>query len=351
MSSLPGMLIMTGFGVGVAQLGASIPPELQSFENGLSSAAVGLVALAAYKLGKKILKDRVDQTLALVSLVLAIHLRAQAWLFPVLMVTSASVSYCAWRLRVKVTVEDEERAPLMQEEQTPAVQDEQELGFSYSPRTGMLVLLLWGLLLILSLVARANDKGLKPLQVMGTFYFIGSIIFGGGPVVIPLLQGYVSDFGWMSPQEFLIGLALVNALPGPMFNIAAFCGALALRSVGAGISGSLLGSLLGYIGIFAPGLLLMTGLMPFWSVYRRWEGVKSGFKGVNASAVGLVFASVYMLSLKAIGGRDRTDTSAYPLYMSISAGSFVLVECHGWPTPLVILLGGLIGWLEFVIKV
>jgi Chromate transporter len=94
-----------------------------------------------------------------------------------------------------------------------AQETEFEFGFSYAPRWGYLMFGTWMLVLIAAICMRTLST-VRFLDVFGTSYFVGSIIFGGGPVVVPLLQGYVVNSGWMSNQEFLLGLALINILPG-----------------------------------------------------------------------------------------------------------------------------------------
>jgi chromate transport protein ChrA len=123
-------------------------------------------------------------------------------------------------------------------------------------------------------------------------YLAGTIIFGGGPVVIPLLREYVVQPGWVDTRDFLIGLALIQAFPGPNFNFAVFLGALSLRDTGWPTT---LGAFLGYIGIFAPGVTLAVGFQSVWELMRSRKWVGSLLRGVNATAVGLVFTAVYRL--------------------------------------------------------
>ena len=87
---------------------------------------------------------------------------------------------------------------------------------------------------------------------------------------------------WLTNREFLLGLALINAMPGPNFNLGAFCGALAMR---ANTSSMWAGGIIGWAGIFAPGLLLMTGLIPLWKKYRKLTYVDAVFVGINAAAI------------------------------------------------------------------
>jgi chromate transport protein ChrA len=132
----------------------------------------------------------------------------------------------------------------------------------------------------------------RPFDLFSNMYLAGTIIFGGGPVVIPLLRSYVVDPGWVSPRDFLLGLAIIQAFPGPNFNFAVYLGALALAGTG---TPTIFGTLLGYIGIFVPGIVLAVGVQSIWQVMRAKAWVVSLLRGINATAVGLVFTAVYRL--------------------------------------------------------
>jgi chromate transport protein ChrA len=123
-------------------------------------------------------------------------------------------------------------------------------------------------------------------------YLAGTIIFGGGPVVIPLLRSYVVDPGWVSSRDFLLGLALIQAFPGPNFNFAVYLSALTLQR---SQFPTILGAFLGFLGIFIPGITLAVAVQSFWRVLRTKKWVVDLLRGVNATAVGLVFTAVYRL--------------------------------------------------------
>ncbi|KAJ1554202.1 hypothetical protein HK405_005731 [Cladochytrium tenue] len=245
-------------------------------------------------------------------------------------------------------------ATVQQTEQQQGVEDElEEVYFTYTPAAGLAVLGVWLALFVASIVLRTSVDS-RPLNVFGTFFFVGSIIFGGGPVVVPLTYGYVVPNGWLTPTEFLLGLAIINAMPGPNFNFAAFCGALAFRGT-AGTSYA--GAVLGWLGIFLPGLLIKAGVLPFWRRYRRLAGVRAVFRGFNSVAVGLVFAATFLLWQKALAvgpGDVRLDAGSaaaglgqFPFYVAVAAVAFVLVEHLRVPPPLVVIAGGLVGLAEW----
>jgi chromate transport protein ChrA len=156
----------------------------------------------------------------------------------------------------------------------------------------------------------------------------------------------------LTNREYLIGLALINSMPGPNFNLGAFCGALAIRTP----SLMFLGGLLGTFGIFLPGILLMSAFIPLWNKYRELAIMQSIFRGVNAIAVGLVYAAVYILSMKSIvpmvaGAGDVTDQlTNYPLYTAVAVITYSAVGYVQLPAPFAVLAGGLIGLIDWAIN-
>lgn len=190
------------------------------------------------------------------------------------------------------------------------------------------------------------------LDLFANMYLAGTIIFGGGPVVIPLLRSYVVDPGWVSPRDFLLGLAIIQAFPGPNFNFAVFLGALALsHTTYAGpIASSFLGAVLGFIGIFAPGMILALGVQSLWRVLRSRPMVIAMLRGINAAAVGLVFTAVYRLW--EIGWLTEKETTGRslggdPWWVVVAVTSYAAMKWFGVTPPLAIVLGcveGVVWW-------
>jgi chromate transport protein ChrA len=201
-------------------------------------------------------------------------------------------------------------------------------------------------IMVLRGVLKSPPRG---FSLFSNLYLAGTIIFGGGPVVIPLLREYVVAEGWVSARDFLLGLAIIQAFPGPNFNFAVYLGALSLAG---STSLSLAGAVIGFIGIFAPGLLIMTASMTIWSRLRSRQWLKSLLRGVNAAAVGLVFTAVY--KLWQIGLIDSTHENGSPLgndpwWVTITATSFVGGAWFGLNASAAILLGGVLGMLWYAV--
>jgi len=126
------------------------------------------------------------------------------------------------------------------------------------------------------------------LTVFSAFYRTGALVFGGGHVVLPLLEGSVVARGWVTQQSFLAGYGAAQALPGPLFTIAAFLGATVRPTPSPVLYG-----LLGLVGIFAPGLLAMAAILPFWSALRGNRSLQASLRGMNAAVVGILMAALF----------------------------------------------------------
>lgn len=156
----------------------------------------------------------------------------------------------------------------------------------YGSRTGGLLLLAFAALLIgLPLVATANDR--LP-AVAEAFYRAGALVFGGGHVVLPLLEESVVATGWVTPEQFLAGYGAAQAMPGPMFAFSAYLGAVMAAGSNPIVTAAVA---LGFL--FLPGFLLVAGLLPFWQAVSHSAVVAKAIAGVNAAVVGLLGAALY----------------------------------------------------------
>jgi len=156
----------------------------------------------------------------------------------------------------------------------------------YGRRTGSVLLLMYGTLLIFALwvAPAASPIG----QVAGAFYRAGALVFGGGHVVLPLLKRAVVDPGWIDNGTFLAGYGAAQAVPGPMFAISAFLGE---RLHGG--QGGPVGATLSLLAIFLPGFLVVAGVLPFWQTLSARDVTARMLAGVNAVVVGLLAAALY----------------------------------------------------------
>lgn len=307
---LPAATIMALAGLGATWFFAdsSRPAWLE----GVRPATVALVAVAAWRLGLAVVNSRLTMGLMLGGAAVAILLR-QPWAFPAALALGGLVS------------------AFMLHGQRLAAADIEDSGVSLdnlgiSRAAGVILLLLFfGLLAGLTGARLLVDW--PALHLLESFYRTGSLIFGGGQVVLPMLLTEVVDTGRVTEQQFLDGFALMLALPGPMFSFSAYLGAIA---------GGIPGLLLALVGLFLPGILVIYAVLPFWARVRRYPWMRIALVGVNATAVGLVVGVVFLLWARAAPG---------PAGAVIALLSFGAVAYYRIPAPAVIVGAGLLGGL------
>lgn len=178
---------------------------------------------------------------------------------------------------------------------------------------------------VVALPLAAAAFALPGLAVFDAFYRAGALVFGGGHVVLPLLEAEVVAPGWVPDDTFLAGYGAAQALPGPLFAIAAFLGAHLPF-----FESPLTGALVALLAIFVPSFLLVPGLLPFWSGLRRRRGARSALAGVNAAVVGLLLAALYdpLFTGSVRGAAD----------FAWALGAFALLFLLRWPPWLVVVI-------------
>ncbi|KAJ2931700.1 hypothetical protein H1R20_g5523, partial [Candolleomyces eurysporus] len=215
----------------------------------------------------------------------------------------------------------------------------------------LLIVLFFAIFTALMLVRGLLHTPPLLLAIFNNMFLAGTIIFGGGPVVIPLLREYVVEPGWVSPRDFLLGLAIIQAMPGPNFNFAVYLGALAATSASPARSAgaSFVGAMLAFLGIFVPGLWISVGFQSVWRALRKRQEVVSILRGVNAAAVGFVFTAVYRLWEIGYLTKEASrgvSLAQEPWWLVVSTLTFTAVEWFNVPPPVAILTGGIagLGW-------
>ncbi|GMK45978.1 chromate transporter [Paenibacillus glycanilyticus] len=246
-------LLMQGFEIGNS-----------GWIHGLKIVAVAIVAQAVLSMGQKLAPDRNRATLAIFAA--TITLLWQSAISQILILLAAGgIGYLLYR-------------------QAQGTEASATVSVPISRRAGMLCLgLFLGMLIGLPIVRQlVGGEGL--LSLFESFYRSGSLVFGGGHVVLPLLEREVVPTGWMSKSDFLAGYGATQAVPGPLFTIAAYLGAMI-----SGVKGALVAT----VAIFLPAFLLMAGALPFWSILRHNAKVQGALVGINAAVVGILLAALY----------------------------------------------------------
>lgn len=261
--TLPSALLMFTFAVGAASL---VGLGAAGLVHGLKLVAVAVVAQAVWGMARTLTPDRRRIAIALGAIAIVVLVDGPTGQLAAI-AAGAGAGY--WLCR------------------GPVAQSGPELSMPVSRRAGIAALVLFGVLL-LALPLLSGLTGHRPLALFDAFYRSGALVFGGGHVVLPLLQAETVATGWIPNETFLAGYGLAQALPGPLFAFAAFLGAQAGMTAGAPT-----GAALALLALFLPGLLLVYGTLPFWDGLRRHAAARHAMMGANAAVVGILAAALY----------------------------------------------------------
>ncbi|NGP18672.1 chromate efflux transporter [Devosia aurantiaca] len=299
--TLPSALLLVLFAYGAAALEG---PLAQGVLHGLKLVAVAVVAQAVLGMARSLTPDRERAAIA----VLAVFL--------VVLGGGALGQLGAIVFGIVAGL------VLLRRDEEPKTD---QLFFPISPKAGLVAVVLFVVLLAgLPWLAGAGQG----VALFDAFYRAGSLVFGGGHVVLPLLEAETVLRGWVSPDAFLAGYGATQAVPGPLFTFAAYLGA---------VSNGLPGAAIALVGIFLPGLLILVAALPFWNTLRRWPGAQAAMRGANAAVVGILGVALY----------DPVFTSAVltPLDFALALAGFVALV--SWKvTPWIVVVGlGLAGAL------
>ena len=261
--TLPSAVAMILFALGLTHYAQAVPAGVL---HGLKVAAVAVVAQAVWGMARTLCPDARRVTLMTVA-ACCVALAPLAWV-QVAVIAAAGVAGLA----------------LLPGRELPPPEP---LPIAVRRRTGLFWLALFAaLLMVLPLLAHLTAN--PTLTLVDAFYRAGALVFGGGHVVLPLLQAETVPRGWVDAQTFLAGYGAAQAVPGPLFTFAAFLGAV--REIPpAGWTGGLLA----LTAIFLPSFFLILGALPFWAKWRHLRHTQAALAGVNAAVVGLLLAALY----------------------------------------------------------
>ncbi|HEU5080328.1 MAG TPA: chromate efflux transporter [Opitutaceae bacterium] len=307
--TLPSAVLMVLFGYGVTAIG-----DLRhaGWLHGLKLAAVAVVAQAVWGMGKKLCPDRARITLALAAA--GCLLMAPGALIQVgVIVAGAAIGW--WIYRDEVNVSD------------PAAAGASGLARTHFWAAG--VLACW-ILLLFALPVFATATGQRGVSLFDSFYRAGSLVFGGGHVVLPLLRAELVPTSWISDDAFLAGYGAAQAVPGPLFTFSAYLG-----TVIHGGTQAWLGGVLCLFAIFLPAWMLIGGALPFWQILRSRTWTQASLRGANAAVVGVLLAALYnpVWTGAVTGARD----------VAAAIVAFALLEIWRVPAWLVVVLTAVAG--------
>ncbi|MCE0723207.1 MULTISPECIES: chromate efflux transporter [Legionella] len=261
--TLPSALLMVIFGLTLIKMGIHDNPP---WIHGLKVVAVAVVAQALWGMSVSLCPDKIRVSLAALACI-----------------GSSIIPYASGQILMIIIGGLFGFFFLSSEKSLPT----SELTIKLSRRIGIIVLLTFFILLTLLPLLSFYITN-YPLQLFDAFYRAGSLVFGGGHVVLPLLQAKVVPNGWVNNSLFLAGYGAAQALPGPLFTFAAFLGAISTNT-----PNGWLGALIALVAIFLPSFLLIVGALPLWENLRRHPSMQKAILGINASVVGLLLTAFY----------------------------------------------------------
>lgn len=299
--TLPSAIVLVLFAYGISITGTALDA---GWLHGLKVAAVAVVALAILGMARTLTPDRERATIAAIATMIALGLPA------------------AWGQVAAIAFGGAIGAALLR---GPAASDHVSLPMPVSRGSGAAALtgfaiLLFGLPILAALSTRQD------IHLVDTFFRAGSLVFGGGHVILPLLQSEVVPPGWIGNDAFLAGYGAAQAVPGPLTTFAAYLGAV----IGGWTTAALC-----LVAIFLPSFLLVFGALPFWETLRRQSAVQATLRGVNAAVVGLLLAAFYN-PVWLTGIRGAGD-------FGLAIAAFVLLLLWRLPPWLVVLLSAVGG--------
>ncbi|MEM9329344.1 MAG: chromate transporter, partial [Bacteroidota bacterium] len=289
-------------------IAVSIMQEMQvsiDFLRFIQPMAVGIVAYSAYRISSSVISSRVGYFLMILSAFISYFLK-NPFVFPFLLLAGGVVTATRYKRQ-----EIEEKSKF---------------------KINWTNFLIWVAVMIAAAALwRVTDW--FALRLFDNFYRNGSLIFGGGQVLVPLLFTEFVEFKkYLTSEEFISGYALVQAVPGPVFSFSSYVGALSMRDWGVG--GQILGGLTAAAGIFLPGTFFIFFAIRFWESLKKYRVVKASLEGINAVSSGMVLAATFLLF-----------ETIEPIFINyvLMIGTACLIFFTRFPTPVIILIGLLVG--------
>jgi chromate transporter len=300
---LPAVIIMTAAAIGISQLQEK---EMSlAFTRFIQPMAVGLIAYAAYNISEKVIQSKLTFIIMTASAALSYFLNSP-FVFPILLLAGGLITGLNFKAHPK--------------------KEKDKIKIIWTN------FFIWvGVFVFLALLGNITQA--KPILLFENFYRNGSMIFGGGQALVPLMYTEFVHFkGFLSSEEFLSGYALSQSIPGPVFSFTAYIGALSMREYGFG--GEILGAFLSAVGIFLPGTFMIFFVSRFWEQLKKYRAVKASLEGISATSAGMVIAAALLLFVP-------MDKSL--MNVGFTIGTFLVLRFTKIPTPFVILAGLLAG--------
>lgn len=299
---LPSFLIMCVAAFGISYINPSTLLKVTLF---IKPMGVAFVFYAAYIIGKKVINSKLNILLFVLAAIAAYFFRSP-YVTPIWILLGGLATSLNYRKEEKLN-----KKPI---------------------KIQWANFILWAGFFVLLIFLGAYTK-LLPIRLFENFYRNGSLAFGGGHILKPLLYNEFVEFKhFLTRDEYLSGIAIAELVPGPTFSIAGFVGGLSMRSWG--VSGQLLGSVVATIGLFLPGTFLIFFVIRFWDQLKQFRGIRASLAGINAASTGLTLAAGISLF---------EPTFTEPFSVVITLLTFLLLITNKIPSYLIILAGLLLG--------
>lgn len=257
--TLPSALLLVLFALSLTSLSGVLGDK---WLHGLKIAAVAVVAQAVWEMAKKFCESSGKMLVALLSAIGCFYIQT-AWMQISLIVAGAIVGVLFFKSSASFPHQP------------------REIKYNYKLSSFFLMLFL---IFLIALPIVAGSFDFIGLKLANVFYRVGALVFGGGHVVLPLIQTSVVDSGWITKEAFIAGYGVTQAVPGPLFSLSAYLGFMCDQWAGALIS---------LVMIFLPSFFLVIGILPYWEKIRSYSQMKTALVGVNAVVVGLLLAALY----------------------------------------------------------
>lgn len=313
---LPSVAIMTLAGILMNSFEAK--NMSLAFTRFIQPMAVGLVAYAAWSISLKTVTTRRALGLMIFA-ALATYLIKSPIVFPVVLLISGLITALNYKAHPR--------------------EEKKRFDVSWSN------FLLWGGVLIFAALLGWATKGIPeltlPIRLFENFYRNGSLIFGGGQVLTPMLYTEFVQYApkqYLTAEEFLSGYAFVQGLPGPVFSFSAYIGALSMREYG--IFGEVMGAIMSAAGIFLPGTFLIFFMIRIWESLKKFRPIRASLEGINAANAGLVAAAAVVLFQPLVAGQT---IQVVLVNAAFALGAFALTAFTRMPSWLIVLLGLICG--------
>ncbi|WP_150461119.1 chromate efflux transporter [Nesterenkonia ebinurensis] len=311
--TMPSVVLLVAFAYGVANAGDLTDA---GWINGLKAAAVAVVAHAVLGMARSLTPDPPRATIAVGSMVVVLLVPS-----PFILVGAIALSGLIGLIALRAPDE-----PLNSKDAFPL----------RIPKAVSITCLSAFFVLLIGLPAAAAATGNSVLTLFDTFYRAGALVFGGGHVVLPLLEAETVGAGLIDSSTFLAGYGAAQAVPGPLFTFSGFLGASA-----AGDPTGLLGAVIAVLAIFLPGGLLVVGTVTFWEQLRSNRIARKALLGFNAGVVGVLGAALYSPVFTA----GIMDTANPALAVCFAVAAFVALNSWKVPAWAVVIVAGLLGWV------